>query len=115
MGTYPTWVTSDAPCCRLFRTPTAPVLIPIQRPVPKHLSQPQPLRLPPVEDGLDDVRREAGERQESADVGVGDTLLLRKVGDRFRAAALDPPPPAVRTDEHLDQRLIAARLPYRRR
>jgi len=25
--------------------------------------QPQPLRLPPVEDRLDDVRREAGERR----------------------------------------------------
>jgi hypothetical protein len=36
--------------------------------------------------------------------------LLGKVGDRFGAAALDPPPPAVRADERLDQRVIAARL-----
>src|SRR5687768_1148476 len=42
--------------------------------------------------------RQAGERQEPADVGVCDALLLRKVGDRLGLPALDPPPPAVCTD-----------------
>ena len=62
----------------------------------KHLSQPQPLRLPPIEDGLHNVRRQAGERQEPADVGVRDAVLLRKVGDGLRLTALDSAPPAVR-------------------
>jgi hypothetical protein len=42
------------------------LLIPIQRRVPQHLGEPEPLRLPSVEDRLDDVRRQAGERQEPA-------------------------------------------------
>ena len=41
--------------------------IPAQRPVPRHFSQPQPLRLPPVEDHLDDVRHKACEGQESSE------------------------------------------------
>jgi hypothetical protein len=48
-------------------------------------SQPaQPLRLPPVQDRFHNVGRQAGERQKPADVGGGDALLLRKVGDRRR-------------------------------
>jgi hypothetical protein len=42
----------------------ATLVIPCERSVPQHLSQPQPLRLPSVENRLGDVRREAGERQE---------------------------------------------------
>jgi hypothetical protein len=33
--------------------------------------------LPPVEDGLHDIRREAGQWKELADIGVCDALLLR--------------------------------------
>jgi hypothetical protein len=47
----------------------------------QHLSRPSPLGLPPVEDGLHDVGRQAGERQQPADVRVRDALLLRKMGD----------------------------------
>jgi hypothetical protein len=50
-----------------------------------------------------DVRRQAGERQEPANIGVRDALLLRKVGDRLRLTALDPPPPPVRSNQRLDQ------------
>ena len=100
---------------RPAKPPGAPLLLPRKRPIPQHLSQPQPLRLPPVQDRLHDVRRQAGERQEPADVGVRHALLLRKVGDRLRLTALDPAPPAVRADERLDQRLVAARLRRRRR
>jgi hypothetical protein len=87
---------------------THSLLIPCERSVPQHLGQPQPLRLPSVEYPFDYVRGETGEREQSADVGVRDALLLRKVGDRPRRPALDPPPPAVRPDERLDQRLVAA-------
>ena len=68
---------------------------PTHRPNPQHVSEPQPLRLPAVEDRLDNVWRQAGERQEPADVGVRDALLLGQVGDRLRAAALDLPTPPV--------------------
>ena len=99
----------------IAEAPGLPLGVPGKRPIPEHLGQPQPLRLPPVEDRLDNVRRQAGERQEPADVGVRDALLLRKVGDRLRLPALDLPPPAVRAHERLDQRLVAARLRRRHR
>jgi hypothetical protein len=105
----------------IAEAPFPSLLTPVQRPVPQHFSEPEPLRLSPTEERLDDVWCEAGERQEPADVGVRDALLLRKFGDRLRAAALDLAPPAVRTDKGLDQRLVAARLrrrwrrPFRRR
>ena len=72
------------------------LLLPAERPVPEHLGQPQPLWLPPIEDRLDDIWRQAGEREETADVGVCDALLLRKVGDRPGLTALDLSPPAMR-------------------
>jgi hypothetical protein len=50
--------------------------MPTQRPIPQHLDQLQPLWLPPVQDRLYDVRREICERQEPADVGNRDALLL---------------------------------------
>ena len=81
----------------------APLLFPAQRPIPQHLGKPKPLGLPSLEDRLDDIRRQARERQEAAHVGVRDALLLRKVGDRLGLTALDPPPPAMRTDERLDR------------
>jgi hypothetical protein len=81
-----------------------PLFIPIQRPIPQHLRKPEALRLPPIEDLLHDFRREAGERQQPADVGVGDALLLRKVGDRLGLTALDSP----RWNQRFDDRLVAA-------
>jgi hypothetical protein len=48
------------------------------------------------------VRRQAGERQEPADIGVRDALLLRKIGDRLGLTALDPLPPAIRSNQRLD-------------
>jgi hypothetical protein len=39
--------------------------------------------------------------------------MLCQIRDRLRLTGLDPPPPSVRTDEGLDQRLVAARLPWR--
>ena len=71
------------------KIPKDSLLLPVQRPIPQHLGQPQPLRLPPIEDRFHDVRRQAGERQEPADIGVRDALLLRKVGDRLGLTALD--------------------------
>jgi hypothetical protein len=79
----------------------ASLLLPLHRPIPQHLGKPESLRLPSVQDRFHDVRRETGERQKPADIGVRDALLLRKVGDRVRLTALDPPPPAVRADERL--------------
>jgi hypothetical protein len=76
-----------------------------QRPVPEHLSQHQPLRLPPVENRLDEVRRQACERQKPADEGDRDALVLGEIGDRVRAAALDRPPPPVGADERKYLRL----------
>ena len=51
-----------------------PLLLPNHWRIPKQLRQPQPLRLPPVEDRLDKVRREAGERQDAADEGAARPL-----------------------------------------
>jgi hypothetical protein len=72
------------------------LLGPAQRPVPQHLRQPAPLRLPAVQNRFHKVGRQASQREEPADVGVRDTFLLRKVGDRLRLTALDPLPPPVR-------------------
>ena len=96
-------------------TRSAALLLPCERSVPQHLRQPQPLRLPPIEDRLDDVWCEASERQEPADIGVRDPLLLRKVGDRLRLTALDLPTPPVRSNQRLDQRVVSTRLRRRRR
>ena len=52
------------------------LLLPAQRPVPHHLAQLQPLRLAPVEDRLDDIRRRVGERQEPADVRIRHALVV---------------------------------------
>jgi hypothetical protein len=82
-----------------------PLLPPHCRPIPQQLRQPQPLRLPPVEDRLDEVGREAGERQQAADVGEGDALVLGEVGDRRRLNALDLAPPEVGADERKYLRL----------
>ena len=60
--------------------PVQSLLRPCWRPVPEHLGQPQPLRLPPVTDRLDDVRRKAGEWQEPTDTRIRHALPLRKVG-----------------------------------
>ena len=90
------------PCTAPRGTPGAALLLPNQRPIPQHLGQPQPLRLPSVQDRLDDLRRKTGERQEPAAVGVRYALLLRKGGDRLGSAALDPTPPPMRTDERLE-------------
>jgi hypothetical protein len=89
-----------------FAKPNVSLLLPDQRPVPEHLSQPQPLRLPPVEHYLDDIRREAGHREQTADIGVRHALLLREVGDRLRATALDLPAPSVRAHEPPNQGLV---------
>lgn len=45
--------------------PMASLLIPCHQPVPQHLHQLSPLQLSPLQDRLDDVRSEAGERQDS--------------------------------------------------
>ena len=63
----------------------ASLLIPGQRPIPQHLGQPQPLRLPPIKDRPHDVGRKAGERQQPTDVGDGHARLLCEVGDRLRS------------------------------
>jgi hypothetical protein len=94
----------------IAEAPGAPLGVPCNRPIPQHLRQPQPLWLPTIQDCFDDVRCQASEREQPADVRHRDALLLRKVGDRLRAAALDSPPPAVGPDERLDQRLVAAWL-----
>jgi hypothetical protein len=45
------------------------LFIPRERDRAKHLGKAEALRLPPVEDCLYDIRRQAGERQEPADEG----------------------------------------------
>jgi Domain of unknown function (DUF6378) len=57
---------------------------------------------------MSDARQVSGEQP--ADIRVRHALLLRKVGDRLRAAALDSAPPAVRADERLHQCVVAAWL-----
>jgi hypothetical protein len=66
------------------QTPGASLPTPVERPIPQHLRQPEPLGLPSVQDPLHNVRRDAGQRQEPADVGVRDALLRREIGDRLR-------------------------------
>jgi hypothetical protein len=43
---------------RAAEAETPPLLLPWKRPVPQQLSQPEPLRLPPVEDRLDTDKSE---------------------------------------------------------
>jgi hypothetical protein len=85
----------------IAEAPVRSLLLPCNRPVPRHLSQPQPLRLTAVQDRFHNVRRQAGEREEPTDVGVRDALLLRKVGDRLGLTALDLSTPAMRSDQGL--------------
>ena len=101
---------SRANACQLLKPQASLWALHTSGPFPSTSASLKPLRLPPVQDRFHNVGRQAGERQEPADVGVRDTLLLRKVGDRLRLTALDLAPPAVRTHERLDQRLVAARL-----
>ena len=71
--------------------------------------------LPPGQDRLYDVGRQASERQQPADVGDRHPLLLSKVCDRPGPPALDPPPPLVRANQGPDQALVRARLGGRHR
>jgi len=84
-----------------LQSPAHPLLLPAQRSVPRHLDEPKPLRLSPVEDGRYDVRRHAGQRHEAQMQASVTVHVLREIGDRFRAAALDPPPPAMCGDTAL--------------
>lgn len=52
-----------------------PVLLPRGRNTAKKNGKPLPLRLPAIQNSLDDVRCKAREGQEPADVGVRDALL----------------------------------------
>jgi hypothetical protein len=70
----------------LAETPNAALVIPIQRRVPKHISKPQALRLPPIENCLDDIARQVSGR--SRQIGVGHASLGRGVGDLPAAGAL---------------------------
>ena len=73
----------------LLRTrarPKASLLFPGYGDTTKERGKLDAFRLPPVEDCLDDVRRETGERQEPADVGVRHALLSGEVGDRLGVA-----------------------------
>jgi hypothetical protein len=56
------------PCSASGGTPGAAVLVPGCCHRTKHLGQPQPFRLPPVEDRLHDVRRKARQGQEPSEV-----------------------------------------------
>lgn len=73
----------------LLRTrarPKSSLLFPGYEDTTKERGKLDAFRLPPVEDCLDDVRRETSERQEPADVGVRHALLSGKVGDRLGIA-----------------------------
>jgi hypothetical protein len=83
-------------------SPAQSLLIPHRRSVSQHLGQPQPLWLPPIQDRLHNVRRQAGEWEQTADIGIRHAVLLGEVGDRLCTPALDPPPPAMRAPERLD-------------
>ena len=62
---------------------------------PKSLCQLHSLGLPAIKDRLDEVRRQAGERKDPADVGVRYALLGGEVSDRHCIAVLDPPTPGL--------------------
>ena len=62
----------------IAEAPGLPLGVPGKRSVPEHIGQPQALRLPPVQDRFHDVGRQAGEREETADVGVRHALMLRE-------------------------------------
>ena len=95
--------------------PMALLLIPVKRDSSKQLGQDNALRLPPIEDRLDHVRGEAGERQEPADVSVRHAFLGSEVGDRPRLPVFDPPAPAVRLYQCPEHRLVSVWLRRRRR
>jgi hypothetical protein len=92
---------------QIRRPGAAPAILAARSPASRAASAPSAAARP---GSIHIVGRHGGERQEPADVGVRDALLLRNVGDRLRLPALNPAPPAMRADERLDQRLVAARL-----
>jgi hypothetical protein len=60
----------------IAEAPGLPLGAPYNRPDPQHLRKPKSLRLASVQDRFHNVGRQAGERQEAAHVGDGDSLLL---------------------------------------
>ena len=71
LATSTVWRRAGARSCNidwpLSEAPAQPLLLPCQWPIPEHLRQPQPLRLPPIEDRLHNVRHETGQRWEAPD------------------------------------------------
>jgi hypothetical protein len=93
---------------RARRSP--PLLLPPNRPVPQHLGEPEPRRLPSVQVRFHDVGREASEWQEPADVGDGHALMLSQIGDRPCLTTLDPASPPVGAYQSPNKRLVAPRF-----
>jgi hypothetical protein len=79
--------------------PKAPLLLPGEVNIAEQIGEPEPFRLPSIEDRLDDVRRQACEQQQPANISVRDILLGSEVGDRPGLPTLDPPPGAVYLDD----------------
>jgi hypothetical protein len=63
----------------IAEAPVRSLLIPVQRPLPQHLGEPEPPRLPAVQDRFHDVGRQACEREQPADVGVRDQITRAKI------------------------------------
>jgi hypothetical protein len=69
--------------------PGLPVGVSDKRSIPEHIGKPQALRLPPIEDGLHDIRRQASQWQEPADVGsVTPSCSARSMIDFARPLSL---------------------------
>ena len=67
------------------------------------------LRLPPIYDRLDDLRRQQSQPQHAAHVGAVDLLRPGKLGDAAALPALQHPLPAKGARDRLHERVVDAR------
>jgi hypothetical protein len=73
------------------------------------------LRLPPVQDRLDDLRRQQGQPEDAAEIGPVDLPGLGKLRDAAALTALQHMLPAMRAGEGHDERAVDARAGGRHR
>jgi hypothetical protein len=85
-----------------------PLLLPRDRERLQELRQPR--RRAAVENALDDVGGKEREAQHATHVGAADPFGVGQIGEGPILTALQPPLPAVRTREGLDQCAVRLRL-----
>ena len=91
-------------------SPRLPLLPPPHRQIPPQLLQADAVGLVAAQDRLDDVRRERGQPQQSADVGAVDAVRVGEVVEAGAFARFELLLSAVDLGQGLDQRAVGLPL-----